>query len=232
MTTGQRLAKLRKDHKYTQEKLGEILEVTRQSISKWESDQAFPETQKLIELSKLYHCTVDYLLGNENSDNQISSADHKTMKKTFKMTPKLFTLIWGIGYFLVMLILYNVPILSTVVTTTPLFGNPVTMSIKINTYNLIAHGPSQIGNLLVYLCLFALIAILVLSICIYVTEKPIYYKARRITSIIEVIIWILFFGLFISHVQPGSLLILSTTIIHLISLFKMKNNQITTTINE
>lgn len=44
MTTGQRLAKLRKDHKYTQEKLGGILEVTRQSISKWESDQAFPET--------------------------------------------------------------------------------------------------------------------------------------------------------------------------------------------
>lgn len=44
MTTGQRLAKLRKDHKYTQEKLGEILEVTRQSISKWESDQAFPKT--------------------------------------------------------------------------------------------------------------------------------------------------------------------------------------------
>src|SRR5690554_2426147 len=77
------------------------------------------------------------------------------------------------------------------------------MSIKMNTYNLIAHGPSEIGNLLVYLCLFALIAILVLSI------------------------WILFFGLFISHVQLERLLIISATIIHLISLFKMKNNQIT-----
>ena len=119
------------------------------------------------------------------------------------MTTKLFTLIWGSGYFLVMLILYNVSILSTVVTTTPFFGTPVTMSIKMNTYNLIAHGPSEIGNLLVYLCLFALIAILVLSI------------------------WILFFGLFISHVQLERLLIISATIIHLISLFKMKNNQIT-----
>lgn len=148
------------------------------------------------------------------------------------MTPKLFTLIWGSGYFLVMLILYNVSILSTVVTTTPFFDTPVTMSIKMNTYNLIAHGPSEIGNLLVYLCLIALIAILVLSIYIYVTKKTIYYKARRITSIIEVIIWILFFGLFISHVQLESLLIISATIIHLISLFKMKNNQITITINE
>lgn len=54
-------------------KLGQILEVTRQSISKWDSDQAFLEPQKLIELSKLYHCTVDYLLGNEILDNQISS---------------------------------------------------------------------------------------------------------------------------------------------------------------
>ena len=232
MTTGQRLAKLRKDHKYTQEELGEILEVSRQSISKWESDQAFPETQKLIELSKLYHCTVDYLLGNENSDNQTSSADHKATKKTFKMTPKLFTLIWGSGYFLLMLILYNIPILSTVVTTTPIFGTPVTMSIKINTYDLLAHGPSEIGNLLIYLALFALIAIVVLSICIYVTEKPIYYKARRITSIIEVIIWILFFGLFISNIQLGSLLIISAVVINLITLFKMKNNQSTNTISE
>src|SRR5690554_1649963 len=131
-----------------------------------------------------------------------------------------------------MLILYHVSILSTVVTTTPFFDTPVTMSIKMNTYNLIAHGPSEIGNPLVYLCLFALIAILVLSIYIYVTKKPIYYKARRITSIIEVIIWILFFGLFISHVQLESLLIISATIIHLISLFKMKNNQITITFNE
>ena len=65
-------------------KLGQILEVTRQSISNWESDHAFPETQKLIELSKLYHCTVDYLLGNEILDNQISSANHKATKKHLK----------------------------------------------------------------------------------------------------------------------------------------------------
>ena len=62
-------------------KFEEILEVTRQSISKWESDHAFLEPQKLIELSKLYHCTVDYLLGNEILDNQISSANHKATKK-------------------------------------------------------------------------------------------------------------------------------------------------------
>lgn len=67
MTTGEKLQKLRKDNKYTQEELADIFNVSRQSISKWESDGAFPETDKLIQLSKLYHCTLDYLF-NEKAE--------------------------------------------------------------------------------------------------------------------------------------------------------------------
>ena len=62
MTTGEKLQNLRKEKNYTQEELADILSVSRQSISKWESDIAFPETDKLITLAKLYNCTVDYLL--------------------------------------------------------------------------------------------------------------------------------------------------------------------------
>ena len=51
MTTGEKLQKLRKDNNYTQEELADIMNVSRQSISKWESDVAFPETEKLIALS-------------------------------------------------------------------------------------------------------------------------------------------------------------------------------------
>ena len=69
MTTGEKLSKLRKDNNYTQEELAEIMGVSRQSISKWESDIAFPETEKLISLSKLYHCSIDYLLNEENNEN-------------------------------------------------------------------------------------------------------------------------------------------------------------------
>ena len=68
MTTGEKLQKLRKDHNYTQEELADIMKVSRQSISKWESDAAFPETEKLLALSKLYHCTIDYLLNADNND--------------------------------------------------------------------------------------------------------------------------------------------------------------------
>lgn len=62
MTTGTKLAKLRKEAGYTQEQLAELLDVSRQSVSKWESDAAYPETEKLIRLGELYGCSMDYLL--------------------------------------------------------------------------------------------------------------------------------------------------------------------------
>lgn len=65
MTTGEKIAQLRKQNNHTQEQLAELLEVSRQAVSKWESNLAYPETEKLIRLSKLYGCSVDYLLHDE-----------------------------------------------------------------------------------------------------------------------------------------------------------------------
>ena len=62
MTFGEKIAKQRKELNFTQEQLADILGVSRQSISKWESDIAYPETDKLIELGKLFDCSMDYLL--------------------------------------------------------------------------------------------------------------------------------------------------------------------------
>lgn len=65
MTFGEKLSRLRKEANYTQEQLADILGVSRQSISKWESDIAFPETDKLIKIGKLFECSMDYLLNDE-----------------------------------------------------------------------------------------------------------------------------------------------------------------------
>lgn len=62
MKLADKLAKLRKDSNYTQEQLADILGVSRQSISKWESGLSIPETEKLIKLGELYNCSMDYLL--------------------------------------------------------------------------------------------------------------------------------------------------------------------------
>lgn len=62
MTLGEKIAKQRKELNFTQEQLADILGVSRQSISKWETDIAYPETDKLIELGKVFDCSMDYLL--------------------------------------------------------------------------------------------------------------------------------------------------------------------------
>ena len=65
MTLGEKIARQRRELNYTQEQLADILGVSRQSISKWESDIAYPETDKLIELGKRFNCSMDYLLKEE-----------------------------------------------------------------------------------------------------------------------------------------------------------------------
>lgn len=65
MTTGEKIAMLRKGKNITQEQLAEILGVSRQSVSRWEMDQAFPETEKLVRLAGLFSCSIDFLLSQE-----------------------------------------------------------------------------------------------------------------------------------------------------------------------
>ena len=65
MTIGQRIAEKRKELGLSQEALGEKLGVSRQAISKWESDTSVPEIDKLIVLSKLFGVSVGWLLGVE-----------------------------------------------------------------------------------------------------------------------------------------------------------------------
>lgn len=69
MTTGEKITLLRKKIKLTQDELAEKLGVSRQSVSRWEVDIAFPETDKLIKLSKLFKCSIDFLLDEDKEEN-------------------------------------------------------------------------------------------------------------------------------------------------------------------
>ncbi|GFI36213.1 HTH-type transcriptional regulator ImmR [Lachnospiraceae bacterium] len=62
MEFSEKLITLRKGRDLTQEQLAEQLNVSRQSISKWESGQVIPEVEKIVELSKVFNVTLDYLL--------------------------------------------------------------------------------------------------------------------------------------------------------------------------
>ncbi len=59
MSLGENLQYLRKRDNITQEQLAEQLEVSRQSVSKWESDTTYPEMEKLFQLCQIFHCSID-----------------------------------------------------------------------------------------------------------------------------------------------------------------------------
>ena len=62
MSLGNKLAEARKKHNLTQEQLAERLDVTRQAVSRWESDAAYPETDKIVRRAQILEVSCDYLL--------------------------------------------------------------------------------------------------------------------------------------------------------------------------
>ena len=65
MELQEKLSTLRKQHKITQMELADKLGVTRQAISKWEQGTAFPSTENLIQLGKLYGVSIEVLTNPE-----------------------------------------------------------------------------------------------------------------------------------------------------------------------
>jgi len=62
MTFGEKLQKLRAREGLSQDRLAELLNVTRQAVSKWERDETMPEAEKIIRISDHFGVTTDYLL--------------------------------------------------------------------------------------------------------------------------------------------------------------------------
>ncbi len=68
MSFSEKLQKLRKANKLSQEQLAAMLDVTRQSVSKWESAQTYPEMDKLLAMCKIFKCSLDDLTNEEITD--------------------------------------------------------------------------------------------------------------------------------------------------------------------
>lgn len=94
MTFGDKLAKLRREQNYTQEQFADLLGVSRQSVSKWESDLAYPETDKLVKICEMFNCSSDYLLLDVNNvkpqSTQPTSDEQTEQSETFEIrVPKI-----------------------------------------------------------------------------------------------------------------------------------------------
>jgi len=86
MKLSDKIINLRKTNGWSQEDLAERLNVSRQAISRWENGTALPDANNILQLSKLFSVTADYLL-NEDASNIPSPQEsiHRSniSKKTF-----------------------------------------------------------------------------------------------------------------------------------------------------
>ena len=84
MTFGEKLYKLRKAHGFSQEALAEKLNTSRQAVSKWENNNGYPETEKIILLAKIFQVSLDDLLMDEREmSSEHDNADRDVEDKHF-----------------------------------------------------------------------------------------------------------------------------------------------------
>lgn len=81
MTFSEKLQVIRKSKGMTQEELAEKLQVSRQAVAKWESGMAYPDILNLIQLSELFHITIDYLVKDNECSTSIKKAAHTDIEK-------------------------------------------------------------------------------------------------------------------------------------------------------
>ena len=96
MTLGEKLSKLRKENNCTQEQLADVLGVSRQAVSKWESNLTYPETDKLICISEMFHCSLDYLLKDtKEADNENQFNEERLFFRKRLRERKSEKTVWG-----------------------------------------------------------------------------------------------------------------------------------------
>ena len=65
MMIGKKISFCRKKAEMSQEALAAKLSISRQAVSRWETGESVPDTEKIIQLSKLFDVSTDYLLLDE-----------------------------------------------------------------------------------------------------------------------------------------------------------------------
>lgn len=107
MKINERLLKLRKEKGYSQEELANLLNVSRQTVSKWELGESTPDFDKIEPLCNLYGISADELIRGVNSDkvvsNEVKDEDNQENYKSTKVVKKHEALVVSISVFLYVL---------------------------------------------------------------------------------------------------------------------------------
>lgn len=72
MILSEKIIMLRKKYGWSQEELAERLDISRQSVSKWESGASIPDLERIVSMSQLFGVTTDYLLKDEMEETEFT----------------------------------------------------------------------------------------------------------------------------------------------------------------
>ena len=97
-----KLQKIRKENNITQEGLADKLNVSRQAVSKWESGMAYPDTEKLIQISKIFNVSLDELI-NDNVDKNNGNSNKKIsfmeiLNEILEFVSKSVNMFWSMKF--------------------------------------------------------------------------------------------------------------------------------------
>lgn len=78
MNVGNEIINIRKKHNLTQEELGQLLHVTRQTVSNWENTKSYPDLQTLVDISNQFDISLDTLLKGDTEMVKIIDRERLT----------------------------------------------------------------------------------------------------------------------------------------------------------
>lgn len=88
MTLGERIKQYRLNSKLSQEKVAQLVGVSRQAVTKWEADQSAPSTDNLFKLAEIFNITVDILIADKDKSIQSQAEQAYKLYKTIEEQKK------------------------------------------------------------------------------------------------------------------------------------------------
>ena len=131
MTLGERIRDERKKRGLSQEELADILNVSRQAITKWETDRGIPDIANLIRISEEFEISLDELIKGDNSVKRKIIYDNSMKRWHLLVVVYLLAIVAYVAYFA---LLYRIFMVGFLIATLFMLGFELRIIIKEKRY--------------------------------------------------------------------------------------------------
>ena len=131
MTLGERIRDERKKRGLSQEELADILNVSRQAITKWETDRGIPDIANLIRISEEFEISLDELIKGDNSVKRKIIYDSSMKRWHLLVVVYLLAIVAYVAYFA---LLYRIFMVGFLIATLFMLGFELRIVIKEKRY--------------------------------------------------------------------------------------------------